>query len=271
MWGEVEKMITTDFRLLFDAIVAESIDNRIRATARAWLHRNPDARTWLREFGARKGDVFPPATDNELWELYALSRVSSILLTQQFPNRGGDAWKIPLVPIEFYLSFMTDLGLERCDESTFSPFFHEIVDVDEVGDPDQDIRIVQAYWPSLMLGSMMFARGGVRISAGRNRVKKAVAENSTIYWTYNRRNRPSSDLSVGWGHNSSWRTKFRRDYAIGDYYYFNIDAAPNPSENFVGGLMIDEQAELIMHRCFVICNKPHDDLYPYRNKLTVRR
>ena len=125
----------TNFRSLFNAITAERIEHLVHDGARPWLAKHVDHRIWLREFAARKGGPIPLASHEDLWELYALSRVSDVLLTHQFPNRGCGSWTVTAVSADEYLNFMLDLGLERRDEIEFSPFFHEIVEVDQSSDP----------------------------------------------------------------------------------------------------------------------------------------
>jgi hypothetical protein len=36
--------------------------------------------------------------------------------------------------------------------------------------------------------------------------------------------------SFGWGHNSQWKTDFRRDYLTADSYQFNVDAETDINE-----------------------------------------
>src|SRR6266550_1650701 len=98
--------------------------------------------------------------------------------------------------------------MQAFDERPYSPFFHEIV---------------RQFWPGLMFGSMMFARAGVGVRCHPTILRKDVAETSPMYFTYSRRRRLTVDLSMGWGHNSQWRTNFRRDYVDGDVYHFNVD------------------------------------------------
>jgi hypothetical protein len=259
------------FRALFHVITDPPIgaEDAIRDVAKPWLVDHRDHRTWLLEFAARKGEPIPPATYEDLWVLYALSRVNDILLTRQFPDRGFAKWVFTAISVEGYLSFMSDLGLEQHHQTKFSPFFHEIVWVDQARDPAADIKLVQCYWPPLMLGPMLFSRGGVRVSAGKDKLNKSISETSTMYWTYSRPNRPCEDLSVGWGHNSQWRTCFRRDYMYRDGFYLNVDA--DPKEGRLEELTAQERAELVQHRCFVTCAKPDADLFPYDEPLIVSR
>jgi hypothetical protein len=113
-----------------------------------------------------------------------------------------------------------------------------------------------------MLGPLLISRAGCAVTAGARHLTKSIAENSTMYWTFARHNRPYSDPSQGWGSNSQWRTTFRRDYHLGGVLHYNVDVdrkAPLRLEE----LDEREKLELLRHRCFVTCPKPDDDLWPY--------
>lgn len=168
---------------------------------------------------------------------------------------------------------MEALGLRDASTVNFHPFFHEIVAVEPADDNDQPITLVRQHWPPLMLGSMMLSRGGVTVSGGQNHIRKAIAETSTLYWAYRRKDRPRQDLSAGWGSNSQWRTSFRRDYRVGTTFYFNVDGTNDLSRPLSGpdrdGLTRGERIELLIHRCFITVDKPHDDLWPYDDALQL--
>ena len=100
-------------------------------------------------------------------------------------------------------------------------------------------------------------------------INKEIAENSTLFWAFRRRNRPTEDLSVGWGHNSQWRTVFRRDYHIGGIFYFNVDAEGDRDGNHE--LTEFERRELLVHRCFITVNRTDIDIFPYDYKLQLSR
>jgi hypothetical protein len=194
-------------------------------------HALDEERRWLEAFGKRRGRPIPDATAEELWELYALSRVVDVL------RLGADI-----------AEFMESLGLQRIAPRPFHPFFHEIV---SIGAPAE-------VWPGYMLGPLVMARAGVVVDED---FPKEIAEQSTLYWAYRRANRRTEDLSMGWGSNSQWRTGFRRDYVLDGILYYNVDGK--------GGRGLDddldaaEKLELLRHRCFVRCPKRHDDRWPY--------
>ena len=106
---------------------------------------------------------------------------------------------------------------------------------------------------------------------GADPILKDVAEGSTLYWAYRRKNRPYRDLSQGWGSNSQWRTEFRRDYTDGRDFVYNADGTldarlPDPAHE---DLSPDERVELLINRCFVRTPEPHNDLFPYNDTLTT--
>lgn len=151
----------------------------------------------------------------------------------------------------------------------FSPFYHEVVQLEEGTSSTSPATILEFNWPCIMLGNMMISRARVCVSAGREVLAPGIADASTLYWTYWRKNRPNQDLSHGWGGNSQWRTRFRRDFLLGDTYY-NVDGnrdIATHGDDEECDLTQSERTELLMHRCFVRCTKPHGDLWPYDDRL----
>lgn len=191
------------------------------------------------------------AIRDSLWNLFALSVVIDHLIDAQELAR-----------------FMEAIGASRIRESAFHPFWHEIVEVEEATNQAQPPAILREVWPGFVLGDLMLVRAGVRVSAGSDHLTKAIAERSTIYFTNYRAARPASDLSHGWGHNSRWRTSFRRDYAAPAAFHYHVDGKlsgndPLPDDSRYAELTREAWIELVRHRCFVRCAKPHDDLWPY--------
>jgi hypothetical protein len=64
----------------------------------------------------------------------------------------------------------------------------------------------------------------VHVRAGSALATPGIADRSTLHWEYWRRHRITSDGSFGWGHNSQWRTEFRRDYITSRGHVYNFDA-----------------------------------------------
>ncbi len=224
----------------------------------------------------------------ELWQWYALSRVSDRLLIgiqadddfYRSPQQReeaqplGDWWDNSVVTTEQYAQFFAALGFEPFASVPFSPFSHEIVEVIE--DPSLTGRPVveRIFWPGLMFGEMLFARAGVSVRCSPGFYQKDIAENSCLYFTYQRLHRKTQDLSDGWGSNSQWGTSFRRDYAVGGTFYYNVDGehplGPNYEASFDSGdddprseWTLEERTEMLTHRCFVRCPKDDDNCWPY--------
>ncbi|MFF2012141.1 hypothetical protein ACFVWY_24075 [Streptomyces sp. NPDC058195] len=237
-----------------------------------WLGRAQGGyRAWLATAAADSawwaGQGTEPGGQALVWELYALHRVSDLLLPAVGPSVGRtgfpDPW--PLLPERAYLGLFTSLGMTPFgDGDTFDPFLHEIVEVEQAGDPHAPAEITEILWPGLMLGQLLFSRAGVRVRAGAGYAQRGVADRGPLYWTFRRRHRPTADLSQGWGGNSQWRTSFRLDYRTpaGDRLNVAADrpidgsddlppAHPNnlsPEERL---LTPGERRELLRHRCLL--------------------
>jgi len=83
-----------------------------------------------------------------------------------------------------------------------------------------------------------------------------------------------TDQSVGWGSNSQWGTKFRRDYHFPGEFHFNVDSRLKPGDPpspdaWDGDLSERLREELVTQRCLVQTDVPDDDLYPYNIRLTT--
>jgi hypothetical protein len=209
----------------------------------------------------------------DLWRLYALSRVNQILLLR-FQRAKADTSDRPGLSVsqDEYVAFAEALGFAVAQTPAFSPFYHEIVEVEYADDRRQPVSLRGSYWPCLMLGDMLFSRAGVRVCGGNEVLRKEVAESSTLYWAYRRKNRPHQDLSQGWGSNSQWRTAFRRDYRVGQELYYNVDgthdlSVPEPPTEDDNELTREERVELLTNRCFIFTTKPDGDLWPYDDGL----
>lgn len=252
------------YRELYDQILEYNGEHLFKEIVSPWLNRQRGERQWLKEFSARRGNPIPSITDEDSCRLYALSRISDLFILSFAPpgSERQASWQLAKLTMNEYVEVMTFFGFTRIDRSQFHPFFHEVVTVEQSNEPYMIISVKNEYWPGFLLGQLLFSRSGCRVTGGVRNIVKRVAENSTLYWAFARNTRPTADLSVGWGSNSQWRTRFRRDYIIGNKLFYNVDAQkqrPNPDEN----LSADEQLELLKNRCFIICDKAHDDLWPY--------
>lgn len=245
-----------------------------------WMDANSEHIKWLRDFGERVGDPVPVITADDRWDLYSISRVHDALLAASqaqltindvndnfaFYSKYIDRWN--LTP-EQYLSFMQALGFQPREQQSFTPILHEIVHVDQSADKRQPITLIGEYWPALMLGDLLFSRAGVYVEGGEDHVIKHVAERSAMFWTWMRLNRPTQDLSMGWGSNSQWRTDFRRDYLYGDRAHLNVDARPAHARDNV--LTPEKRHELLLNRCFIKTLEPTPavNLWPYDETAVV--
>lgn len=250
------------WRQLYDDVLEYGGDALYADLLRPWLAANEGERRWLDALRGRRGDPVPAMPQEELWRLYAMSRIVELLQLSFAPRTGDAVWNLALVTADEHARFMEALGLEAAEHAAFHPFHHEIVTVDQLPDESAPPEIVQVYWPGWRLGPLLVSRAGCRVRAGRGHVVKEVAERSTLYWAYARNNRPTDDPSRGWGSNSQWRTSFRRDYALDGALYYNVDGREHP-----GGadpeLGEAERAELLRHRCFVTSPRRSDDRWPY--------
>jgi hypothetical protein len=218
----------------------------------------------------------------DLWLLYAISRVSDLMLLS-FQGRADEPAPFPALSEGEYLQLFEALGFEQMAERPYSPFFHEIVEVVETDDPRSAIEIDRQFWPGLMFGDLLFARAGVRVRAHTGRIRKEYAESTLLCFNYMRHRRRAADLSMGWGSNSQWRTAFRRDYLDGEQYRFNVDGEVDVSgeaprvltgmDDFNTDVSIGARREILVNRCFV--SRPYpwlsEEDWPSRDTLTVSR
>ena len=233
-------------------------DNVVEDVVSVWKSEAESEVKWLQELAFRSRREIPKVSVNELERLYALSRVNDIFLLSFQPVNCDGSRKGVGITLEDYRKFFRCLGLVEYRQASFHPFFHEVVEVSDQGDFCE-------VWPTLMLGSMLFSRAGVRCPSSIH-VANGVADRSTIYWTFRRSYRPCEDLSHGWGHNSQWATSFRRDFCIEDRLFYNVDgsvSAEVDQEDDDDNLTHAQRIELVRNRCFTCSTREHTDLWPY--------
>lgn len=263
---------------LYHRLVSYKGDHCFAECLLPWLAAHADECDWLGNVAARNQAAWRP-DDEQLCRLYAFSRVSDLLLLPFQPRPPAGDWGGPQLSLDDYVAFLSGLGMRTVDRPTFHPFFHEIVAVAPSEAPDAPIEIVRTLWPCSMLGDLLFARAGVVVRAGAHELVPAIAERSTLYWAHRRTYRPTLDLSEGWGHNSQWRTRFRRDYATQSMLCFNADGewdvrepGPGPESTVAprdDELSADQRIELLVHRCFVRTTLAHDERWPWNEQLTI--
>lgn len=199
----------------------------------------------------------------DLWHLYALSRVTDLLLLDhQVP---ADSDERATVNPEGYAAFVTAFRGWWPADAAYHPFLHEIVDVVPADDPDEPATVTKTWWPGFFCDTLLMARGGVTVRAGARVLDPAVAAGSPLYWAWLRRNRPAVDLSHGWGHNSQWRTSFRRDYLVDGTCHYNVDAR-GPRDGPDEELSEEELADLVRYRCGTTVDRG-PDAWPFDTRV----
>lgn len=215
----------------------------------------------------------PPITLKEcansgLYDLFALQVLNDYLL-------------LPLtVSQQEYQQFFTALGFEVfTPDRMFNPLYCEIVEASNWGQPEEGILADGCYWPGLRFGEMIFSRCGVHVRCHpSHQILAGVANQSKLYFTNRRLNRECEDASHGWGSNSRWATAFHRYYETDGFVFLNVDGGGDLSASRTpghGGTMFDDlpveaARELLLHRCFVQYNEPHEDPFPYHWCLALR-
>jgi hypothetical protein len=236
---------------LFEATRTRATDLWSVEVLQPWLAANPTTVRALRRMG--EPDMATVALDAEdRWTLYALSRVVELLLRPWQPQpaeSGGEEDSDEWLTRQAYRDFRAAVGATFPVVAAFHPFLHEIVEVEQAEDPDEQPSVVAERWPGSFIGSLVLARAGVSVRAGAHHLDARVATTSPLLWSWDRRYRPAMDLSHGWGHNSQWRTDFRRDYLLPDRLLYNADAALTAPRAQPGREVPDEiVAELVRYR-----------------------
>lgn len=253
-------VVQQPYRDLYDELLSYHGEALFSDVVAPWLASAEAEKTWLRDV-ARRASPEHELAHEESWRLYALSRIVDLLsIGATGAERGG--WKVAPLTIRQFAESMEGLGLAAVSAPSFHPFFHEIDTVDEAQDANAPAEIREEVLPGYRIGKLLVCRARCRISVGREQMNKEIAETSVLYWAFARNNRATTDLSVGWGSNSQWRTSFRLDYEVDGTYYYNHGAARAPAEGDET-LETDEILELVRHRCFVRCSKDGSDLWPY--------
>ena len=129
------------YRELHDAILWTA-GNLQSDSLFAWIASNSAEIEWLRNFATRSGPQ-ATASQEELWRLYALSRVIELLALsfQASAADGSPSW--PGVSPNEFRSFACELGLTVVEPECFSPFDCEIVSVANGADRDQAITLIE--------------------------------------------------------------------------------------------------------------------------------
>lgn len=237
-----------------------------------WLDRRPHLVAELHELGRPDSRrVRVPREGNHytaLEGMYAFSRIVDVLLSAFQPGNsdpqlldwtsGKPWWRGTIPGTSAWPTFRAAIRAAPLAESSFHPFFHEIVSVQVSDDADEPPSVIGEFWPGAIVGSMLVARAGVAIRAGAHHLDADVAARSALYWAWWRCNRRVVDPSHGWGHNSQWSTDFRRDYITEGNLYYNVDA--DPSRQPDRDLNDADRIDLLRYRCSIRTDLGADQL-----------
>lgn len=212
-------------------------------------------------------------SQDEIWELYALSRILDILtLGFQPDNLSEDSkWENIDLTVQQYIEFSNLIGLETSTPQLFNPFNCEIIEAQK---GKNNFNITQSTFPAVKLKNLMIKRAGVIVTLNPELYDLNLANHSAIYWAFKRNNRKYFDMSQGWGSNSQWRTELRLDIETHDSFIYNLlgehdlNKLPKSALEQLGvdALEIEEAIELTKFRHFVKCTKNDSDLFPYDYK-----
>jgi hypothetical protein len=266
-----------NFQDLFDDLSETTTAGWGNEILQPWLEERQSVLAELRELGRSDSHRVRVPDDgvhySALEGLYALSRVVDVLLLAFQPDKsdpgisGHPLWRDAIPASSAWPDLCAALGAAPVAESSFHPFFHEIVSVEQSDDADEPPTVIDECWPGAIVGSLLLARAGVAVRAGAHHVDAGVAPNSALYWTWLRRNRRAMDQSHGWGHNSQWRTNFRRDYIADGYLHYNVDADPSAQSN--DDLDDADRLDLLRYRCSIRTDLGPDQ-WPFDNTFVER-
>jgi hypothetical protein len=229
--------------------------------------------TWLDDFRHRTKTDWSLATAEDLSCLYALSRLTSLLLLRfQKVRADGTDYLGPEITIEDFLAYHLHLGFKVHESTGFHPIVYEIGEMRTLEDDLAPLVLLDINWPCLTLDNLIYCRGNVNVQSGSSYATKNVAESSKMYWAYRRKDRAFADQSHGWGHNSQWRTAFRRDYINGDDFCYNVDGvlSLNNQDCDCDGIPRETLIELVRNRCLIKTQIDDSDLYPYSYRYTEK-
>ncbi|MFF0825106.1 hypothetical protein ACFYUR_32445 [Micromonospora haikouensis] len=222
-----------------------------------WVASHSSVLAALRQVGEARMSTVALARE-DLWALYALSRVMELLILPGQPPATDPGEPADWLASSAYGRFVAAIGGTFPEGEGFHPFLHEIVEVEPADDPQAPPVLVGQWWPGCLVGSLLLMRGGVSVRAGARHLDPALASTSTLYWAWRRRYRQVVDLSHGWGGNSQWRTAFRRDYRLADRLVYNADAAMDPTPPHPGGPDPCTDVDLLRYRCSTLADHGDD-------------
>ncbi|GEM_PF-960145 len=258
------------FKILdFETILDFKAEGFFESVIKKWIVEN-DYKNYIsnisNKISGRKNELL----QEDIWELYALSRVLDLLtLPFQTDNDADDSdWKGPRITVAEYIEFNNLLGLEITTPFSFKPFNCEIIEA-QIG--MNDFEIIECNFPAVKLNNLMIKKAGVKILLNPDKFNLNLINKASIYWAFRRKNRKYFDLSQGWGSNSQWRTDLRLDIETENSYIYNVTGRFNlnsPTKELTEelnqqDLELNEAVELTVFRHFMKCTKDDSDLFPY--------
>lgn len=207
---------------------------------------------------------------DEIYELYALSRILDVLTLRFQPVTGLDEsrWRGHELRVEEYAEFAQLLGLEVGYPKYYDNFYCEILRAQK---GKESFKIDEVVYPALSFSGLLINKAGVEITLAPENYDIRLINNAKLYWAYWRKNRETNDMSAGWGSNSQWRTEFRIDIETKDRYYYNCEGKYDLSiitpfiekELKAFGFETEEAIEMVKFRHFVKSKKDDRDVFPY--------
>lgn len=258
------------FKILdFETILDFKAEGFFESVIKKWIVEN-DYKNYIsnisNKISGRKNELL----QEDIWELYALSRVLDLLtLPFQTDNDADDSdWKGPRITVAEYIEFNNLLGLEITTPFSFKPFNCEIIEA-QIG--MNDFEIIECNFPAVKLNNLMIKKAGVKILLNPDKFNLNLINKASIYWAFRRKNRKYFDLSQGWGSNSQWRTDLRLDIETENSYIYNVTGRFNLNSPTIElteelnqqDLELNEAVELTVFRHFMKCTKDDSDLFPY--------
>lgn len=269
--------MNSDSRDLYNQILDYEGQNILDELLIEWVEDN-GYRDYLTQSSTQLSNNISEIPIEISWELYAFSRVLDVLTLGFQPNNQADGsnWLGPQISVSDYMDFVNILGLTVAKTNTYHPFYWEIFEAIE---GESNFQIVETYFPPLMLENLLIKRGGVKITLNPANFNLDIVNNSTIYWTYRRKNRNQQDLSHGWGSNSQWRTSFRFDFELNDSYLYNSEGDINlniPKESDLKflkeyNLSLQEAIEITVNRHSITSRKDETELFPYKFRFSENK
>ena len=263
------KILDFEKFLYFETILDFKAEDFFESVIKKWIVEN-DYKNYIsnisNKISGRKNELL----QEDIWELYALSRVLDLLtLPFQTDNDADDSdWKGPRITVAEYIEFNNLLGLEITTPFSFKPFNCEIIEA-QIG--MNDFEIIECNFPAVKLNNLMIKKAGVKILLNPDKFNLNLINKASIYWAFRRKNRKYFDLSQGWGSNSQWRTDLRLDIETENSYIYNVTGKFNLNSPTIElmeelnqqDLELNEAVELTVFRHFMKCTKDDSDLFPY--------